>query len=171
MFIMKSHCHHLSFPSIESLSILYWNVMERLPKSTSPMPWSTDTARWVVNGANVEIPSTSTCMHRNLTWIDKTHALMVWDGFKAQGCMSSMHNVWYCPHFHQLSSCNLIVIIRYSHQWKLCRNSLEMSWKVIHLKVPPPMPLATDRACWLVNGANVQIHQFVLVCFEFDMVR
>ena len=121
------------------------------------MPLYTDVARWVVNGANIAIPSTWGYMCRNLTWLDKTHAFMVWEGFKAQVCMSCLHNICDCPCFHQCSSCSIIVIIRHSHQLNLCRKSLEMSWNVIHLKIPPPMPLSTDLACWLLNGANAQI--------------
>ena len=73
------------------------------------------------------------CMHRNLTWLEKTHAFIVWEGFRAKGCMSCPHNLWDRPHFHQRSSCSLIVIIRHSHQQSLCQNSLEMSWNVFQL--------------------------------------
>ena len=94
---MQSHCHHSPFPSKKSLSKLSWNIMERLPKSLSPMPLSTDVARWVVKGDNIEI--TSTCFHmgRILTWLDKTHAFTVWEGFEAKGCMSCPHNFWDRP--------------------------------------------------------------------------
>ena len=95
-----------------------------------PMPLSTDIAHWVVNGANVQIPLTCACMHQNLTWLDKTCAFTVWEGFKAQGCMLCPHNHWDCPRFHQLSSCSLIVIIHHSHQGNLCPNYLEISWNV-----------------------------------------
>ena len=123
-FIMQSHYHHFPFPSTESLSKLSWNVMERLPTIPSPMPLPTDVARWAVNGANVEIPLTCANMRWNLTWLDKTHAFTLWEGFKAQGCMSCPHNVWDHPHFHQRSSCNLIVIFCHSHQRNICCNSL-----------------------------------------------
>ena len=83
---------------------------------SSPMPLSSYIARSVVNGANVQIPSTCACMHLNLAWLDKTHAFTAWEGFKAQGCMSCPHILWDCPHFHQRSSCSLIVIIRHSRQ-------------------------------------------------------
>ena len=114
-------------PKYEYLSKLSWNIMEHLPTSPSPMPWSTDAAHWALNGANVVITSNCACMHRNLTWLDKTHAFMVWDGFKAQGCMSFMHNVWYRPHFHQCSSCSFFVIFFHSHQRNIFQHSLEMS--------------------------------------------
>ena len=74
------------------------------------MALSIDAACWAVNGANVAIPSTWACMCQNLTWLDKTHAFMVWEGFKAQGCMSCLHNVWDRPCFHQHSLCNNIVL-------------------------------------------------------------
>ena len=115
MFIMQSHCHHSPFPSTKSLSKLSWNVMECLPTIPSPMSLYTDIARWVVNGANVEIPSTCSYMHWNLTWLDKTHAFMVLEGFEAQGCMSCLHNICDHPCFHQHSWCSLIVIICQSH--------------------------------------------------------
>ena len=121
------------------------------------MPLSTDVAGWVVNGANAKIPSTCAYMCWNFTWLDKTHAFMAWEGFKAQGCMSCPHNLWYRPRFHQRSSCSLIVIICHSHQWNHCRNSLEMSWNIIQLTSPSPMPLSIDAARWVVNGANVEI--------------
>ena len=131
--------------------------MERLPTSPSPIPWSTDVACWAVNGANVEIPSTFACMLQYLTWLDKTHAFMVWDVFKAQGCMSCLHNLWDHPRFHQRSSCSLIVIFCHSHQRNICRNSLEISLNVFQLTSPSPMPLSTDVTRWIVNGANVEI--------------
>ena len=110
-----------------------WNVMEHLPITRpSPMPLSTDVACWAAIGANVQSPSTCACMCRNLTWLDKTHAFTVWEGFKAQGCMLCPHNLWDPPHFHQRSSCSLIVIIHHSHQWNICWNSLEMSWNVFN---------------------------------------
>ena len=62
---------------------------------------------------NVEIPSNCACIHQNLTWLDRAHAFMVWDGFKAQGCLTCPHNIWDCPSLHQSSSCSLIVIIRH----------------------------------------------------------
>ena len=116
---------------MKSLSKHSWNVMEHLPTIPSPIPLSTNVARWVVNGANVEIPSTCDCMHQNLTWLDKTHAFTLWEGFKAREYMSCPHNLWLVhPRFHQCSSWSLIVIIHHSHLWNRCRNSLEMSWKV-----------------------------------------
>ena len=66
----------------------------------------------------------------NLTWLDKTHAFIVWEGFKSQGCMLCPHSIWDCPHFHQRSSCSLTVIIHHSHQGNLCWNYLEMPWNV-----------------------------------------
>ena len=140
MFIMQSHCHHLWFTSIEYLSKIYWNVMVCAPiTSPSPMPLSTDVARWAVKGANVEIPSTCACMCQNLTWLDKTHAFTVWEGFKAQGCMSCPHNLWDCPCFHQCSSL--------SH----CRHSpfpsteflSKLSWNVMErLPINEPITIA-----------------------------
>ena len=126
-FIMHYQCHYSPFPLRESLSKLFWNVMEHLPITIpSPMPLSTDVAHWAVKGANIEIPSTCACMCQNLTWSDKTHAFTVSEGFKAQGCMSCPHNLLDRPCFHQSSSCSLIFIIHHSCQWNLCRNSLEM---------------------------------------------
>ena len=129
---------------MESLSKLSWNVMERIPTTLWPMPLSTNVAHWAANGYNVEITSTCACMHQNLTWLDKTHAFMLWEGFKAREYMSCPHNLWLDrPCFHQRSSCNLIVIIRHSHQWNICRNSLEMSWNIFqqshHQYHYPPM--------------------------------
>ena len=97
-----------------------WNVMEHLPWSPSPIPWSINVAHWALNGANVEIPSTYACMHQNLTWLDKTCAFTVWEGFKAQGCMACPQNLWDHPRLHQHSSCSLMVIIHHSHQRNLC---------------------------------------------------
>ena len=81
---MQSHCHHSPFPSTESLSKISWNIMERFPTIPSPMPLCTDITHWAVNGKNVEIPSTWACVHRNLAWLDKTHAFTLWEGFKAK---------------------------------------------------------------------------------------
>jgi hypothetical protein len=155
---MQSHCHLLPFPSTESLSKLSWNVMERLPINESiTNALSIDVAHWAVNGENVEIPLDFAYVRRNLTWLDKTHAFTMWEGFKVQGFMSCLHNVWDHPHFHQRSSCSLIVIFCHSHQWNLCRNSLEMSRNIFQLTIPSPMPLSTDSARWAMNGANVEI--------------
>jgi hypothetical protein len=126
-------------------------------KIPPPMPLSTDVAHWVVNGTNIQIPSTCAYMSWNLTWLDKTHAFMVWEGFKAQECMSCLHNLWYRPCFHQCSSCSLIVIIHHSHQHNRSQNSLEMSWNAFQLTSPSPIPLSTDVTRWVVNGANVEI--------------
>ena len=154
---------------MESLSNLSWNVMECHPfKIPSPMPLSIDIARWVVNVANVEIPSTCAYMHQNLTWLDKTHAFMVWDGFKAQGCTSSMHNVWYRPHFHQRSSCSFTVIIHHSHQRNICWNSLEMSWIVFQLQSHHQChyPLMSHVEQWM--GPTLKFLQLVHVFFEIS---
>ena len=62
------------------------------------------------------------CMCRILTWLDKTHTFMVWEGFKAQVCMSCLHNIFDHPHFHQRSSCSLIVIILHSPLMPLSTN-------------------------------------------------
>ena len=40
--------------------------------------------QWPVNGANIEIFSNCFCMHWNLTWIDYSHALMIWESFWTQ---------------------------------------------------------------------------------------
>ena len=162
---MQSHCHHLSFSSMESLSKLSWNFMECLPTSPSPMTLSIDVARWAVKGANVEIPSNCVCMHQNFTWLDKTHSFMLWEGFKAQGCMSCPHNHWDCPRFHQLSSCSLIVIICNSHQENLCRNYPEMSWKVFQqshhqCRYPPTSHIEQ----WM--GPTLKFLQIVCVCVK-----
>ena len=171
MFIMQSHCHHSPLPFIESLLKLSWNVMERLPTCPSPMSWSTNVAHWAVNGANVELPLTCSCMCWILTWLDKTHAFMVWDGFKAQGCMSCLHTLWDRPHFHQHSSCSLNVIIRHSHQQNLCWNTLEMSWNVFQLQAhhqchyPLTHTLSIERGqCW--NSFKLSLY-----VSKFDMVR
>ena len=164
-FIMHSHCHHSSFPSIESWLKLSWNVMECLPTSSSPMPWSIDVGRWAVNGEIVEIPSTCSCMHQNLTWLDKTHAFMLWEGFKAQGCISCPHNLWDRPHFHQRSSCSLIVISRHSHQRNLCRNSLEMSWNIFQKSHHQcHYPLTSHIEQWM--GPMLKSIQLVPICIE-----
>ena len=129
------------------------------------MPLSTDVTRWVVNGANIEISSTCACMRRNLAWLDTTHTFMVWDGFKDQGCMSFTCNVWYHPHFHQRSSCNLFVIIRHSHQQNICWNSLEMSWNVFqqaHHWCHYPPTSHVDQ--W--KGPMLKFLQLVPICVE-----
>ena len=150
---------------MKSLSKLSWNVMERLPSSPSSMPLSTDVACWAVKGANIEIPSTCASMRRNLTWLDKTHAFTLWEGFKAQGYMSCPHNLWDRPRFHQLSSCNLVVIILHSHQGNLCQNSIEMSWNVFqqahHQFHYPPMSHIEQ---WM--GTTLKFLQLVTVCVE-----
>ena len=135
---------------MKSLLKISWNVMEHLPRSPSPMPLSTDVTSWAVKGANFEIPSTSACMRQNLTWLDKTHAFMVWDGFKAQGYMLCSHNLWDCPRFHQRSSCSLIVI-------HINRIFVETLLKCLPITIPSPMTLSTDVARWAVKGANVEI--------------
>ena len=151
---MQSRCHHSPFPSTKSLLKLSWNVMECLPTIPSPIPLSTNIARWAVNGANVEITSTCAYMCQNLTWLDKTHAFTVWEGFKAQGCMSCPHNLWDHPCLHQCSSWSLIVIICHSHQQNLCLNSFVME----HLPTSPsPMPLSTDVTRWAMNRSNIEI--------------
>ena len=147
-----------------------WNVFQLT--SSSPMPLSTNVSHWAVNGVNIEIPSTCAYMRRNLTWLDKTHAFTLWEGFKAQGCMPCPHNLWDRPCFHQCSSCILIVIICHSHQRNHCRNSLEMSWNTFQLKIPSPIPLCHRRQmlssewgqCW--NPFNL-----CLYASKFDMVR
>ena len=163
---MQSHCYHSPLPWIFFLSKLSWNVMERLPiTSPSPMPLSTDVARWAVKGSNVEIPSTCAYMSQNLTWLGKTHAFMVWEGFKAQGCMSCPHNLWDHPRFHQSSSCSLIVIIHHSHQWNLCWNSLEMSWSVFqqaHHQCHYPSMSHVEQ--W--KGPMLEFLQLVPICIE-----
>jgi len=167
MFIMQSHCHHSPFPSTEYLSKLYWNVMGPLPfKIPSPMPLSINVARWVVKGANVEIPSTWSCLCHNLTRLDKTYAFMVCEGFKAQGYMLCPHNIWDHPRFHQHSSCSLIVIIHHSHQCNLCWNSLEMSWSIFQLQshhqchCPPTVHVEH----W--KGPMLKFLQLVPLCIE-----
>ena len=153
---MQSHFHHSPFPYMESLSQLSWNVMERLPTSPSPMPWSIDVTRWAVNGANVEIPSNCSCMHQNLTWLDKAQAFTVWEGFKAQGCLMCPYNLWDRLCLHQCSSCSLIVII---FPFPSMESLSKLSWNVMeHLPTfPSPMSWSTDVARWAVNGANVEI--------------
>ena len=147
---------------MESFSKLYWNVMERVPTSTSPMPWSIDVARWEVNGANFGIPINFAYMCRNLTWLDNTHAFIVWEGVNTQGCMSFPHNIWDFPHLHQRSSCSLIVIIRHSHLCNLCQNSLEMSWNVfLHSHHQCHDPPTSHVDLWM--GPMFKFLQIVLV--------
>ena len=141
--------------------------MEHLPiTNPSPMSLSTDIARWVMKGTNVEIPSTYACMCQNLTWLDKIHAFIVWEGFKAQGCMSCPHNLWDHPHFHQRSSCNLIVIIHHSHQQSICQNSLEMSWNIFQLQTHHQChyPLTSHVEKW--KGTTLKFLQLVSICIE-----
>ena len=40
--------------------------------------------QWPANGANFEIFSNCFCMHWNLTWMDYSHALMIWEGFHTE---------------------------------------------------------------------------------------
>ena len=162
---MQSHYNHSPFPSTKYLPKLCWNVMEHLPTIPSPMPLSTDVARWVVKGANVEIPSTCACMRQNLTWLDKTHAFTVWEGFKAQACMSYPYNIWDHTCFNQRSSCSIIVIIRHSHQQNLCRNSIEMSWNIFqraHYQCHYPLMSHVEQ--WM--GPTLKFLQLVHVCVE-----
>ena len=162
---MQSHCNHSTLPSMKSLLKLSWNVMECLPTSPSPMPLSTDVAHWVVNGANIEIPSTCACMRRNFTWLDKTRAFMVCEGFKAQGCMLYPHNLWDRPRFHQRSSCSLIVMIHHSNQHNLCQNSLEMSWNIFqqaHRQCHYPPTSQVEQ--WM--GPTLKFLQLMPVCVE-----
>ena len=165
MLIMESHFLHSRFQSMESLSKLSRNVMEYLPSSPSPMPWSTDVTRWVVYRSSVEIPSTCSYMRQNFTWLDKTYAFMVWEGFKAQEWLTFPQTIWDHPHLHQRSSCSLMVIIIHSHQWSLCRNSIEMSWNVFqedhHQCHDPPMPHVKK---WV--GPTLKFIQIVHVCIE-----
>ena len=141
-----------------------WNIFQlTIPP---PMQLSTDIAHWDVNGDNIEIHSTCSYMCRNLTWLDKTHAFMVWEGFKAQGCMSCPHNLWDHPRFHQHSSCSLVVIIRHSHQGNLCQKSLEMSWNVFQLQAHRqcnyPATLHVEQ--WM--GPTLKFLQLVPICVE-----
>ena len=164
---MQSHCHHSPFPSREYLSKLSWNVMERIPiTSPSWMSLSTNVECWVVKGANFEIPSTCACVHRNLTWWDKTHAFMVWEGFKAQGCMSFPHNLLDRPHFHQCWSCSLIVIIRHSHQGNLCWTSLGMSWNVSQLQAHHQCHYPSTSHIEKWKGPMLKFLILVPVCIE-----
>ena len=131
----------------------------------SPMPLSSDVAHWAVKGANIEIPWTCACMSRNLIWLDKTHAFTMWEGFKAQGCLTCSKNIWDRPCFHQRSSCSLVVIILHSHQQNLCRNSLEMSWNVFHQShhqyhYPPMLHIQQWR------GPTSKFLQLVPVCIK-----
>ena len=150
---------------MEYLSKIYWNEMEHLPRIPSPIPWSIDTTRWAVNRDNVEIPSNCASMLQNLTWLGKTHALMVWEGFNAQGFMSCPLNIWDRPRLHQLSWCNLIVIIHHSHLWNLCQNSLEMSWNVfqqVHHQCHDPSMSHVEQ--WM--GPMFKFLQSVPLCIE-----
>ena len=118
--------HAVSFSSFTiPIKRIFVETLLKFHGTSSNKP-ITNVTHWVVNGANVEIPSTCAYMCRNLTWSDKKDAFTVWEDFKAQGYMSCPHNIWDHPHFHQRSSCSLIVIIPYSHQRKICPNSLEM---------------------------------------------
>ena len=164
-FIMQSHCYHSPFPSIKSLSKLYWNVMEHIPTSPSPVPLYTDVTHWAVKRANVEISSTCAYMCRNLTWLDKTYAFTVWEGFKAQGCLTCSKNIWDHPHLHQHSSCSLMVIIRHSHKWNLCQNSIEMSWNAFqqsHHQCHDPPTSHVEQ--WM--GPMLKSLQLVPICIE-----
>ena len=94
MFIMQYHCNHLPFASMKSLSKLSWNVMKHLPTSPSQISLSTNVAHWAGKGDNIEIPSTCACMHWNLTWLDKTHAFTVWEGFKQRIQAYQWERIW-----------------------------------------------------------------------------
>ena len=152
VIIVIHHSHQWNICRI-SLEIS-WNVI-RL-KIPPPMPLSTDVARWVVNGANVEIPSTCASMRQNLTWLDKTHACMVWDGFKAQVCTLFTHNVWYLPHF----SSTFIMQFHWNHSpFPSTKSLLKLSWNVMERLPTSPsmMPLSIDVTHWVVKEANFEI--------------
>ena len=129
-----SHCHHSPFPSMECLSKLFRNVMEHLPikKSTTNAiihRCCTLSGEW---GQHWNF--FNSCLYASKFYmVHKTHAFTVWEGFKAQGCMSCPHNLWDHPCFHQRSSCSLIIIIHHSHEGNLCWNSFEMSWNIFQL--------------------------------------
>ena len=128
--------HHVV--SLSSFSIpIYGIFVETLLKchgTSSYIPITNIMIHWhctlTSEWGNTEIPSNCSYMHRNLTWLDKTHAFTVWEGFKAQGFLTCLHMLWDHPCLHQRSSCSIIVIIHHSHLWNLCRNSLEMSWNI-----------------------------------------
>ena len=131
LIIIIHHSHQWNFyrNSLE----MSWNVFQL--KIPPPMPLSTDVACWVVNGANVEIPSACSCMHQNLTCLHKTHTFTAWEGFKAQGRMSCLHNIWYCPRFHRRSS--LFHCCHSSFPSMECLSKL--SWNVMEL-IPIKIP-------------------------------
>ena len=164
IIILHSHQWNISRNSLE----MSWKVFQLT--SPSPIPLSIDVTRWAVNGANVEIPSTCAYMCQNLTWLDKTHASMAWEGFKDQGCMLCPHNRWDRPRFHQCSSCSLIVIICHSHQLNHCQNSLEMSWNFFqeaHHQCNYPPTSHIEQ--W--KGPTLKFLQLVPICIKIDMVR
>jgi hypothetical protein len=49
-----------------------------------PQQWPRHGKHWPANGANVEFFSNCFCMHWNLTWIDYSHALRIWEGLWTQ---------------------------------------------------------------------------------------
>ena len=160
--IQHSHQQNLCRKYLE----MAWNIFQLT--SPPPIPLSTNVARWGVNGANIEIPSTCSYMCWNLTWLNKTHAFMVWDGFKAQGCMWCMHNLWDHPCFHQCSSCNLIVIICHSHQRNRCRKSLEMSSNTFQLTTHHHFhyPQTSHIEEWM--GPMLKSLQLMPICIEIS---
>ena len=102
-------------------------------------------------------------MHRNLTWLDKTCDFTVWEGFKAQGCMSCTHNVWDHPHFHQCSSCSLFVI--FFETLLKCHETSSNKWSH-HLFHHPSMPTLSSE--WVQRCDSFNLGLYVS---KFDMVR
>ena len=49
-----------------------------------PQQWPRHGKHWPANGANVEFFSNCFCLHWNLTWIDYSHALRIWEDFWTQ---------------------------------------------------------------------------------------
>ena len=96
--IRHSHQRNVCQNSLE----MSWNTFQLT--NPSPLPLATDVTRWVVNGANVEIPSTCAYMHRNLTLLDKRHAFTVWEGFKSQGMSSNKPITDAIIHWHRTLS-------------------------------------------------------------------
>ena len=103
------------------------------------------------------------------SWNIFQQAFMLWEGFKAQGCISCLHNVWHHQYFHQHSSCSVIVIILHSHQWS------KLSWNVMerHPFKNPTTNAIIHRPYMLSDEWGQRSNSFNLCMYvvKFDMVR
>ena len=61
---------------------------------------SIDPTQWAVSGDNVDITSKCAYVHWNFTWLDWSHALMVWEGFKTKGIHCHHHHYHHDCHFY-----------------------------------------------------------------------